>query len=194
MCVSWTGYLFPWLPAESSWVGLHEPVRIKTLEHVLEHGVMFKALYWCFRSSLEQCPKTKRIFLNRVSYFPDYSLKQGQGFTVPAAHPHSRTYSSSPLLPFHTILADFMCLYWDAWNDFVVMLGPVLNRVRQYYNWHFPLDRVVKFTSLCLEQGQGLVESAGPPSLPKFLWSISSPSPPGCVPCQLSLLLLLQEM
>ena len=98
MFVSWTGYLFPWLPAESSWVGLHEPVCVKTLSTCrIEHGwFVFKALYWYFRSSLEQGPKSKRIFLNRVSYFRDYSLKQGQGFTVPAAHPHSITYGVPP--------------------------------------------------------------------------------------------------
>ena len=94
--VSWTGYLFPGIPDESSWLGLHEPVCDETLKHVSEHGIMFKALYWYLSSSLEQGPKSKRIFLNRVSYFLDYSLKQGQGFTVSAAHPHSITYRVPP--------------------------------------------------------------------------------------------------
>ena len=35
---------------------------------------------------------------NRVSYFPDYSLKQGQGFIVSVAHPHSITYRVPPSL------------------------------------------------------------------------------------------------
>ena len=64
----------------------------QNIKHVSEHGVKFKYL----RSSLEQSPKSKWIFLNRVSYFPDYSLEQGQGFTVSAAHPHSITYRVPP--------------------------------------------------------------------------------------------------
>ena len=60
---------------------------------------MFKALYWYLRSSLERGPKSKWIFLNRVSYFRDFSLKQGQGFTVSAAHPHSITYRVPPPPP-----------------------------------------------------------------------------------------------
>ena len=57
---------------------------------------MFEALYWYLRSSLKQGPKSKRIFLNRVSYFRYFSLKQGQGFTVSVAHLHSITYSTPP--------------------------------------------------------------------------------------------------
>ena len=41
----------------------------QNIRHVSEHGVVFKALY-----CLEQGPKSKWIFLNRVSHFPDYSL------------------------------------------------------------------------------------------------------------------------
>ena len=74
------------LSSRVAWARAHQNIK-----HVLEHGIMFKALYWHFRSSLEQGPKSKWIFLNRVSYFPDYSLKQGQGFTVPAVHPYSIT-------------------------------------------------------------------------------------------------------
>ena len=72
--------------------GCMSPCASKHYSTLSEHDVMFKALYWYLRSSLEQGPKSKRISLNRVSYFPDYSLKQGQGFTVSAAHPHSMTY------------------------------------------------------------------------------------------------------
>ena len=33
---------------------------------------MFKALYWYLRSNIEQGPKSKQIFSNRVSYFPGF--------------------------------------------------------------------------------------------------------------------------
>ena len=108
MFVSWTGYLFPWLPAESSWVAW--ACARQNIKHVSEHGIMFKALYWYLRSSPEQGPKSKRIFLNRVSYFPDYSLKQGQGFTVSAAHPHSITAKSAPPPPPGIAAWRFFCL------------------------------------------------------------------------------------
>ena len=41
---------------------------------------------------------------------------------------------------------------------------------------HFPLDRVAKFTSLHLEQGQGFIESAEPP-YPNSCWVLPHPLP-----------------
>ena len=41
-----------------------------------------------------------------------------------------------------------------------MMLGPVLNRIRDDSTL---LDRIAKFTSLCLEQGQSFIESTKPP-------------------------------
>ena len=88
------------IPQTSSRVRVRVRARVRqNIKHVSEHGVKFKALYWYLRSSLEQGPKSKWTILNRVSYFPDYSLKQGQGFTVPAAHPYSITYRVPPPPP-----------------------------------------------------------------------------------------------
>ena len=95
----------------------------QNIKHVLEHGVMFKALYWYLRSNLEQGPKSKRIFLNSVSYFPDYSLKHGQGFTVPAAHPQSITWRVPPPPP-----PTWACSWseaWHVWHDSVTKPQPI---------------------------------------------------------------------
>ena len=83
------------IPWTSSRVLLSRVARAhvrQNIKHVSEHDVMFKALYWYLRSSLEQGPKSKRIFLNRVSYFPDYSLnpftpESDQCQIFPAASP-----------------------------------------------------------------------------------------------------------
>ena len=37
----------------------------QNIKYMSEHGIIFKALYWYLRSSLEQGPKSKWIFLNR---------------------------------------------------------------------------------------------------------------------------------
>ena len=96
--VSWTGYLFPWLSSRVLLSRVAWACACQNIKYVSEHGVVFKALYWPLRPSLEQGPKSRRIVLNRVSYFPAYSLKQGQGFTVPATPPppHSITYRVPP--------------------------------------------------------------------------------------------------
>ena len=77
--VSWTGYLFPGLLAESSWVGLHEPMRVKTLKHVSEHG-MFKALYWYLRSSLWTGSQIKMNILEQGIKFSWFLSQTGSGF------------------------------------------------------------------------------------------------------------------
>ena len=63
------------IPWTSSRVLLSRVARARArqnIKHVSEHGMMFKALFLYFRSSLEQGPKSKQIVLNRASYFPDY--------------------------------------------------------------------------------------------------------------------------
>ena len=87
---------FSGIPSKSSCVGCMSTCASTHKAHGGAWRDVQSSLHWYLRPSLLQGPKSKRIFLNRVSYFPDYSLAQRQVFTVPAAHPHSITYRFLP--------------------------------------------------------------------------------------------------
>ena len=61
-----------------------------------------------------------------------------------------------------------MCIRWNAWKGKLMYCFHCLNTAWSSLKQgqklqHFLLNRAAKFTSLCLEQGQGFVESADPP-------------------------------
>ena len=106
--------------------------------------------------------------LNRVHNFTFSCLKQG----------HSASFGNLLLyFPFdHMIFADFMRLCWNVWRrKLICTVLSVLNTACLIQSWTgkklqpFLLDRVAKFASLCLEQGQGFVELAERP-YPNSRW------------------------
>ena len=64
-------------------------VFISWISSMSPHGVMFKALYWYLRFSLEQGPKSKRIFWGYHVFLT--TLLNRVRVSVSAAHPHSIT-------------------------------------------------------------------------------------------------------
>ena len=88
----------------------------------------------------------------------------------------------------HIIFADFVCLHRNAWKHKLMYRFYCFEYDNAWSSTeqgktlqHFLLERVAKFTSLCLEQSQGFVESADshPSPPPKFL--LSTPLPCGLV-------------